>query len=165
MTPVLSLSGWAAIRLVGDHLWQSTIFLAGAALLAWVLRRNRAQVRYWLWLAASIKFLVPFAALVAIGGHLSWVLPATTPTETSFVLDAVDTIGQPFFPVAGSSPTAASLNPAGSVSFLLFGIWSCGAAAMLLAWWVRWRRVAKVVRAATPVRNGSEWFALRRLGL
>ena len=26
-------------------------------------RRHRAQVRYWLWLAASLKFLIPFAAL------------------------------------------------------------------------------------------------------
>jgi hypothetical protein len=30
-------------------------------------RRNRAQVRYGLWFAASIKFLIPFAALLWIG--------------------------------------------------------------------------------------------------
>lgn len=44
MTSTLWVSGWAAIELVGDHLWQSTIG-AGAAVLAWVLRHNRAQVR------------------------------------------------------------------------------------------------------------------------
>ena len=43
-----------------NHLWQSTLFVAAAGLLSLVLRGNRAQVRYWLWFAASFKFLVPF---------------------------------------------------------------------------------------------------------
>ena len=169
MTSTFSASGWAAIELVGDHLWQSTIFLAGAALLAWVLRHHRAQVRHWLWLAASVKFLVPCAALVAIGEQLGWILPATAvPAQAPFVVMAVDAIGQPFssqqfFPVVGSPPTPASLEPAATVSMLLFAIWSCGAIAMLLRWWVRWRRVAMVVRASTPIRDGRAWEALRRL--
>ena len=45
--------------LLADHLWQSTIFAALAALLAALLRHERAQVRYWVWLAASLKFLFP----------------------------------------------------------------------------------------------------------
>ena len=169
MTPTLSVSGWVAIELVGDHLWQSTFCLAGAALLAWMLRHHRAQVRHWLWLAASVKFLVPFAALVAVGRQLGWMLPATTmPSQTPFVLDAVAAIGTPFssqqlFPVAGSSPTPASLTPAATVSMLLLAIWSCGTGAMLLRWWARYRRIAMVARAATPVRDGRAWVALRRL--
>ena len=31
------------------------------------LRGNRAHVRHWLWLAASVKFLVPFSLLFYIG--------------------------------------------------------------------------------------------------
>src|SRR5215510_9042617 len=38
-------------------------------------RRKRAQVRYSLWLAASMKFLVPFALLIAIGGRVGWRSP------------------------------------------------------------------------------------------
>ena len=41
------------------HLWQSTWFALAAALFTLAFRGHRAQVRYALWLAASIKFLVP----------------------------------------------------------------------------------------------------------
>jgi ABC-type transport system involved in cytochrome c biogenesis permease subunit len=39
----------------------STIFAAVVALLPLLLPNNRPQTRYWLWLAASVKFLVPFS--------------------------------------------------------------------------------------------------------
>ena len=45
------------IEQAANHLWQSTLFAALAGLLTLAFRRNRAQVRYWLWLAASVKFL------------------------------------------------------------------------------------------------------------
>jgi bla regulator protein BlaR1 len=54
---------------LANHLWQSTLFAAVACLLTLALRRNRAQIRYRLWLVASIKFLVPFSLLVAAGTH------------------------------------------------------------------------------------------------
>ena len=49
---------------LANHLWQSTLFAVGAGLLAVILRRNHARVRYWLWLVASVKFLIPFSWLV-----------------------------------------------------------------------------------------------------
>ena len=49
---------------LANHLWQSTLFAAVASLLTLALRKNRAQTRYWLWLAATVKFLVPFSILV-----------------------------------------------------------------------------------------------------
>ena len=64
MMPAPSFSAWATIEVIGNHLWQSTLFAAAAGLLTLALRNNRAQVRYWLWLAASVKFLIPFGALV-----------------------------------------------------------------------------------------------------
>ena len=51
-----------------DHLWQSTLFVLAAGLLTLLFRRNGAAVRYGLWFAASMKFLVPFALLTALGG-------------------------------------------------------------------------------------------------
>ena len=53
---------------LANHLWQSTLFAAVAGLLTLALRKNLAQTRYWLWLAASVKFLIPFSILVAAGG-------------------------------------------------------------------------------------------------
>ena len=57
---------------VANHLWQSTIFAAAAMLLTLPLRSNSASARYWIWLAASVKFLVPFSLLVSAGSFLEW---------------------------------------------------------------------------------------------
>lgn len=57
---------------MGNHLWQSTLFAVAAGLLTLVLRKNQAHARYWLWLAASLKFLVPFSLLTNLGSRLPW---------------------------------------------------------------------------------------------
>src|SRR5438132_11239153 len=75
-----------------NHLWQSTLVLVAAALLNSILQRNRARVRFGVWLAASTKFLVPFAALVAVGRQFG-VRTATATTDITFIIEA---IGQPF---------------------------------------------------------------------
>ncbi len=46
---------------LANHLWQSTLCIAVAWLLTLALRNNRAAARYWVWLAASVKFLIPFS--------------------------------------------------------------------------------------------------------
>jgi len=54
-----------------NHLWQSTLFAALAWLLVvTLLRSNRPQSRYAVWVAASVKFLVPFAALIDLGSRM-----------------------------------------------------------------------------------------------
>ena len=67
-----SATGTALAPVLGNHLWQSTLFAITAGLLTLVLRKNRARGRYWLWLTASVKFLIPFSLLVGIGSHLAW---------------------------------------------------------------------------------------------
>src|SRR3954469_3351971 len=47
------------LRLLADHVWQSTLFAGAVALLTLAFRRHRADVRFALWLVASVKFLVP----------------------------------------------------------------------------------------------------------
>jgi hypothetical protein len=55
-----------------NHLWQSTLFAAAMAALSLAFRNNHARTRYALWLAASLKFLVPFSLLVSIGDMAQW---------------------------------------------------------------------------------------------
>ena len=55
-----------------NHLWQSTLLAAGVALLGVMCRHNRARLRYGLWFVASVKFLVPFAALAEVGRLVQW---------------------------------------------------------------------------------------------
>ena len=56
---------------VGEHLWQTTLLVAVVALLTVPLKKNRAEVRYTLWLIASLKFLIPVSLLVAAGNYFS----------------------------------------------------------------------------------------------
>ncbi|MGH9345183.1 MAG: M56 and DUF3738 domain-containing protein, partial [Terriglobia bacterium] len=135
------------ISVLANHLWQSTVFAAAAGLLAFALRNNRAQTRYWVWLVASLKFLVPFSWMVALGGLLapSTAVPAMQP-ELSVI---VNQISQPFtapaVSVAAVHPTA---NP---VPIILFAIWLCGFLVVVFRWWTGWRRIRAAVRVAGPL--------------
>jgi hypothetical protein len=53
-----------------NHIWQSTVFAIAAGLLTLAFRSNRAQVRYWLWFSASLKFFIPLALFISLGGHM-----------------------------------------------------------------------------------------------
>jgi hypothetical protein len=65
------MTSWLPSALV-NHLWQSTLFVAMVWLAALALRRNGARVRYWLWVAGSVKFLVPCSVLVSLGAQFEW---------------------------------------------------------------------------------------------
>ena len=157
---------------MGNHLWQSTLCLGIAGLLTWVLRKNHARARYGLWLAASVKFLIPFSLLISIGGHLARprVLP---PTEAGFFL-AMEQFSQPFTQAAtGSQAAEKSRRPAQDAGLryklvhrlpaILVAMWLCGFAAVLFVGYARWRRIYAALRAAAPLREGREVEALRRV--
>src|SRR5579862_9333245 len=95
MIPRYLSSMWPAVApAVGNHLWQSTLFAVVAGLLTLVLRKNQARTRYWIWLAASLKFLVPFSLLVGVGSNLGW---SHASSETnSGVYFAMQEVSQPF---------------------------------------------------------------------
>src|SRR5580658_4502193 len=133
---------------LANHLWQSTLFAAAAGLITLVVRKQRAQVRYGLWLAASVKFLVPFALLVSIGNQFQW--RAAASIAQSAVPVAMKQISQPF--ALPASTPALPLAPAVSrVPAVLSGIWFCGFAAVGVAWLLRWWNIRAVVRAASPL--------------
>ena len=92
-----------------NHLWQSTLFAIAAGLLTIAFRKSRAQIRYWLWLTASIKFLVPFSLLMSLGSHLGWA-PAAKKIATQAVSVTMVQIAQPFpdtFSLVRSAPRRA----------------------------------------------------------
>src|SRR5580658_3595853 len=66
------------VHSASSHLVQSTLFAGAVALLTLAFRANRAQVRFWLWLSASLKFLIPFALLSIAGSHIgTWAPPSS----------------------------------------------------------------------------------------
>jgi uncharacterized protein (TIGR03435 family) len=148
---------------VGDHLWQSTLFAAIVWTLTVALTRYHARVRYWLWMAASLKFLIPFAALVAVGERLAWESPTSVRPDVPMI---VTTFGQPFSPAAAGAIASSSQSVATDIHWLatvIVVVWMAGCAMHLVAWLVRWRRIALMARAATPVESGIELETLRRL--
>jgi uncharacterized protein (TIGR03435 family) len=129
-----------------DHLWQSTVFAALAAALAWALRNNHARVRSAIWLAASLKFLVPFAFLVSIGERAEWRRASGVEPRVATILEEVS---RPFAPSAASVPGQAQF----SWPTLMIAVWMCGCAFVLISWLRRWWRIRLAVRAATPVQR------------
>jgi uncharacterized protein (TIGR03435 family) len=154
------------VSLIANHLWQSTIVAAVLGLLTLAFRRHRAQVRYGLWLAASLKFFVPFAVLVSAGSHLGW-RPARF-ADVPQMTQLAETIGQPFsippVPVDVAATVLARAATADStVTMSLLALWMTGVVAVLAVWAVRWRHVASIVRAAQPAGDGPILETLRRL--
>jgi bla regulator protein BlaR1 len=158
---------WVALApALGDHLLQSTLFAVAAGLLTLVLRKNHARVRYGLWLAASMKFLVPFSLLIGIGGHLAWT--RSSPGTKAGLFFAMNEVGQPFTqPLLQASSTVlpSTVAPGLShvVSALLAILWLCGVAVVSSTWYVRWRKISLAIREAVPLHEGREVEALRRM--
>ena len=157
---------WSAIAPgLANHLWQSTVVAAAVGVLTLALRQNQALARYWLWLAASIKFLVPFSLLVRLGAYFAWQRPAP-PTSTG-VYFAIEEVSQPFSHIAvGATAThgaaiAAPMLP--SMLPVLTGIWLCGFLAVVLMWIIRWGRISAAMKSAKPLNDGREVGALRRM--
>lgn len=158
---------WASIGApFANHLWQSTFFAAVAGLLTLFLKTNHANTRYCLWLLASVKFLIPFSVLVAIGRQLGWSNPSATPPPE--ILLMMEGFGQPF---ASGRPTHHVASATASVlamatralPVLLLLVWFCGFVAVLFYWWSRARRMAAATGAVQPTESGREFDALRRL--
>jgi bla regulator protein BlaR1 len=160
---------WTSVApAVGNHLWQSTLFAVVAGLLTLMLRKNQARARYWIWMAASLKFLIPFSLLVGIGGQLGW-LRTSDGIETGSYL-AMDQISQPFtqpvIPVRSHAVNAVVSPLANVVQMLpavLAVLWLCGFLVVAITWVIRWRRMSAAMRNAVPLRVGREVETLRRL--
>jgi len=145
--------------LVVTHLWQSTLFATAAGLATLMFRSNRAAIRHALWVAASVKFLVPFALLTALGQAISPAKPLRIEREVIVFDTRNRPVAQPpVFPMIEQTPAARAVKwwPVGAV-------WFAGTILLLAASWRRWRQVAAIVRAGRPVHDGLPVEILRRL--
>src|SRR5690349_8624883 len=112
-----------------NHLWQSTLFALSAALATLAFRRNSAGVRFLLWWAASLKFLIPFSVFVLIGTHLrasmAAALRATPPLP--LVIDQITQPGALMMSNFGVTPAAnAAAQSHSSAWAVILVIWAFG---------------------------------------
>src|SRR2546428_10010541 len=150
---------------MANHLWQSTVFAIAAWVVTLAFRRNRAEVRFWLWFAASAKFLIPFAPLIEAGRRFAW--PAIAVIAQSTVGNSISVASQPFsqqsldwFPLPQSATAAM---PAAWLWSALAMLWITGSLLMLFAWFVRWSGISAIAAQASPINAGREVQILRRL--
>jgi TonB family protein len=130
------------ITLLLDHLWQSTAVLFLAGVLTLLFRNNGAHVRHGLWLAASMKFLVPFAALTALGEYAFGFLASLLPRPA--MIATLATVAQPFSgyeTVVVAEQGAVWLAP-------VIGGWALGVVALSAFWLWRWLKLRAAVGAA-----------------
>ena len=137
-----------------SHFVQSTLFAAVAALLTLAFRANRAQVRFCLWLSASLKFLIPFALLSMAGSHLRAWAPASSLEGIGAAIPTVSFATESF---RHSAPDAAWGDAsAGDASWIdpntlyqvLTVVWLSGMLCVALIRLRGWQRIRLLVRAS-----------------
>ena len=111
-----------------NHIWQSTVFAILVGLITLAFHRNRAQVRYWLWLSASLKFLLPFSLLMTFGHRLEWASGTHSIAPAPAVRLAVVQWTQPFPETLPQAPSTRAVHDWTAIA--IFGLWACGFAAL-----------------------------------
>src|ERR1700734_484455 len=117
---------------IANHLWQSTLFAALAAILTLALKKNQARIRHSLWMAASLKFLVPFSLLIGLGSRLG--SPRFLLSGRDKLFSTVEGFSQPFTFVV-VAPVNHATNAASLLSLLpllIAALWLCGSIALLV---------------------------------
>jgi bla regulator protein blaR1 len=133
-----------------DHLWQSTLFCAAVWLITLTLRHNGAAIRHQLWMLASLKFLVPFSALHAIGAMAG--LPSPVESQPPFLnaaMEAVSPVMSPVITLQAAPENAATLG------YLAAAAWFAGAAFLALRWLRGWHAANALTRATRPAPDSS----------
>jgi uncharacterized protein (TIGR03435 family) len=133
-----------------NHLWQSSCFALLAGLLAFLLRRYSPKVRYWVWLSASLKFLVPFALLVSLGSVVPHPPPHPLSVPAAVFPNTLGEIAEPFSPAALKAAVPAH-TPLPWIPVAIGVVWALGFLAIMLTRCRSWLRVRAALRAGAPV--------------
>jgi TonB family protein len=114
-----------------------------------MFRRNSAALRYWIWFAAALKFLVPFSALAAIANQFS--LPQSPQAATSVLAAAT---------IVFRASAFAALPDATLVA--IAAVWASGVCVVLARTMWQWQRLSAHARESAPIVDGDVHEALRR---
>jgi beta-lactamase regulating signal transducer with metallopeptidase domain len=133
-----------------DHLWQSTLFAAVVALSVPLFRKQRAAIRFWLWFAASMKFLFPFALLTIAARHI---FAMTAPTIAAPVLRAIRPVAAPIAAIAGPIVIPAAVHI--TTVDLVITVWAAGVVSIALMSLSRWLDLRAILQGASPLQLPS----------
>jgi beta-lactamase regulating signal transducer with metallopeptidase domain len=131
---------------IAVHLWQSTLVLVAAWMLTLACRHNAAAIRYWIWFAASAKFLVPLALLQGLGDRIGRSLPEPLAVDPALI-DTANALLMPS--VSGAVPIPEGMLP--PIQFVIGGIWALGTALLCLRWVLQWQSIRSALAFAPQV--------------
>jgi bla regulator protein BlaR1 len=132
-----------------NHIWQSTVFAILIGLITLAFHRNRAQVRYWLWLSASLKFLLPFSLLMTFGHRLERASGTHSIAPAPALRLAVVQLTQPFPQTLPQAPSTRAVHDWTTIA--IFGLWACGFAALTVLRLRGWRCIRAAVRSSKRI--------------
>jgi bla regulator protein BlaR1 len=137
-----------------NHLWQSTLFVLAAALLTLAFRKNGARVRFFIWLAASVKFLIPFSVFVWLGEYLRWETAPSLPANSGLSI-LMSQIAEPTAVVAGNFARTASegatFQRGWNAWTILLSIWLLGSLALFCFRLFQWLSLVAIVKTSSPL--------------
>jgi bla regulator protein BlaR1 len=143
------------------HLWQTTLCVGLAAVLAFALRARSARTRHAIWLGASLKFLIPLALFVSIGRTLATWQPDWAGSVPPSALDWLD---QPFRLLNFELTATADAQFRGNVvTWAVALIWIGGAASLAWMRFLEWREVSSLSRSTQPFDRGRETTELEHV--
>jgi beta-lactamase regulating signal transducer with metallopeptidase domain len=123
-----------------DHLWQSSLVAVLLGGLTFLFRNNSAGLRYWLWFLASLKFLLPFSLLNALGRS---VFTHPVPESSLKLLARIEPAATPF--------VAAAPSQSLSWSIAIAMVWGLGFTALILFWLTQAFKLSAIARQAKPL--------------
>ncbi len=132
-----------------NHLWQSTFLAAVVGLLAVIFRKERAEVRYWLWFSASLKFFLPLSLLMNVGANIPWA-PVAKSIASPSVSFRMEQLTQPF-PHISPPILATTGTPMSWIPLVALGLWACGFGCIALIRLRGWCRIQAAVRSSVPL--------------
>lgn len=148
------------ISAMANHLWQSTLVVLAAWLFTLALRNHQARIRYWIWLIASLKFLLPFSLLTSLGRLIGWPFLSI---QTSH-LDGIYELSAPISSSAMTvGPETAHSTMSSWISGALLCVWLLGSIFVVISWWAAWRRARMALGTSVIVQNEWEHQILRHL--
>ena len=131
-----------------NHLWQSTLFCGCAWLITLALHANSAALRHWIWLLASLKFLVPFSFLFFLGSFIGLPAARIAGDQPLALSDTLQNVSLLVSPTASLPVTEAGASSIALVALL--AIWLAGVSIVGWQWLLAWRAADSLVRAARP---------------
>jgi len=162
------------------HLWEATLFVGLLALGVRLLKRTPASTRYWFWLLAAFKLLVPSVLLAWLVSEIPSAAPSLSPPlpeQSTHGAQAVDP-GRPAYeilkplllgqPVAGQPVSAEDHNELycaltltwlAGLAFFAFR-WARGS--LNLAWAVKTRFALVSSRETQVLKRVRSWLLLNR---